>query len=312
MIYILLGKITQMKKTILACTLLFFVQSILIGQTKPIGTQLVLLGTGTPFANPDRSGPALAIVVNNVSYVVDCGPGVVRRAAAASAKGIKALEASQLKKLFITHLHSDHTSGYADFIFTPAVLDRNEPLEVFGPKGLKLMTKHLLAAYKEDMAIRIHGLEMGVAAGYRVNVHEVSNGIIYQDSNMVVKTFKVQHGGWPVSLGYRFETADKIIVVSGDCTYSESLIENAKGCDILVHEVYAEAALAKREKRWQDYHSTFHTSSSQVAAIANQVQPKLLVLTHQLTFSATLATLLAEVQKGYKGAVVNGNDLDVF
>jgi ribonuclease BN (tRNA processing enzyme) len=89
---------------------------------------------------------------------------------------------------------ADHTAGYADFILTPAVLDRNEPLEVFGPKGLKAMTKHLLAAYKEDMAIRIHGLEMGVAAGYRVNVHEVSNGIIYQDSNMVVKTFKVQHG----------------------------------------------------------------------------------------------------------------------
>jgi len=117
-----------MKITILACTLLFFVQSIVTAQTKPIGTQLVLLGTGTPFANPDRSGPDLA----------------------------------------------------------------------------------------------------------------------------------------------------------------------------------------KREKRWQDYHATFHTSSSQLAAIANQVQPKLLVLTHQLTFSATLATILAEVQKGYKCAVVNGNDLDVF
>ena len=71
MIYILLGKINQMKKTILACALLFFVTSIVIGQNKFNGTQLVLLGTGTPFANPDRSGPALAIVVNNVSYVVD-------------------------------------------------------------------------------------------------------------------------------------------------------------------------------------------------------------------------------------------------
>src|ERR1700741_4593843 len=97
-------------------------------------TRLVLLGTGTPFADPDKSGPSVAIVVNNTSYVIDCGPGVVRRASAAFKKGVEGLQASQLRKLFITHLHSDHTSGYPDFIFTPAVLDRNAPLQVYGPK----------------------------------------------------------------------------------------------------------------------------------------------------------------------------------
>jgi ribonuclease BN (tRNA processing enzyme) len=275
-------------------------------------TQLVLLGTGTPFADPDRSGPSLAIVVNGHAYVVDCGPGVVRRAAAAAQKGIKALEASKLRTLFITHLHSDHTAGYPDFIFTPAVLDRNAPLEVFGPKGLQNMTDHIMQAYAEDMNIRIHGLEYGDAEGYKVNVHEVQNGIVFRDSNITVKTFPVHHGSWPQALGYRFETKDKVIVVSGDCTYSEELVANAKGCDILVHEVYSMEGLAKREKRWQAYHSTFHSSTKQVAAIANAVKPGILVLTHQLLFGATEESLLNEIRQYYKGRLVYGRDLDVL
>ena len=83
------------------------------------GTQVVMLGTGTPLADPERSGPAVAIVVNGVAYLVDCGPGVVRRAAAAEKAGIKALAADKLKIVFITHLHSDHTLGYPDLIFSP-------------------------------------------------------------------------------------------------------------------------------------------------------------------------------------------------
>jgi len=275
-------------------------------------TQLVLLGTGTPFANPERSGPSLAIIVNNVSYVVDCGPGVVRRASEASNKGIKSLEAAQLKKLFITHLHSDHTAGYADFIFTPAVLDRNAPLEVYGPIGLKNMTHHILSAYQEDMNIRIHGLEKGDARGYKVNVHEIQPGIIYRDSNIIVKAFKMNHGAWKNAFGYRFETRDKVIVVSGDGTYSEELVKNAKDCDILVHEVYSMEGLSKREKRWQLYHSTFHTSTKQLADIAHKVHPKLIVLTHQLPFSASFESLLNEIKSYYKGPVVSGNDLDIY
>lgn len=289
-----------------------FCVNTLIAQEKISKTQLILLGTGTPFANPEKSGPSLAIVVNNVSYLVDCGPGVVRRAAQANQKGIVALAPENLKKLFITHLHTDHTLGYADIIFTPAVLDRNAPLEVYGPVGLKNMTTHLLQAYSEDMHIRIDGLEKGNKLGYKVNVHEISNGIIYKDSNIIVKAFKVKHGSWKWALGYRFETLDKTIVVSGDCTYSEALIENAKNCDILVHEVFSEEGLAKREQRWKNYHSTFHTSTSQLATIANKVKPSLLILTHQLTFGSSLNSLITEINRTYKGSVVNGNDLDIY
>ena len=275
-------------------------------------TKLVLLGTGTPFADPDKSGPSVAILVNNVSYVVDCGPGVVRRATAAFQKGVNGLQASQLKKLFITHLHSDHTIGYPDFILTPAVLDRDTPLEVFGPKGLQSMTDHILKAYAEDIDIRLHGLEYGNAEGYKVNVHEIKEGLVYKDANITVKAFRVPHGSWPEAFGYRFETADKIIVVSGDCTYSENLIRNAKGCDILVHEVYSMEGLSKREDRWKKYHSTFHTSTAQLAEIADKVKPKTLILIHQLLFGSTRESLMKEIQDRYKGKVVYGEDLAVF
>jgi ribonuclease BN (tRNA processing enzyme) len=276
------------------------------------GTKLVLLGTGTPFADPNKSGPSLAIVVNNASYIVDCGPGVVRRAAQAKELGFPSLEASNLKTLFITHLHSDHTIGLADIILTPAVLDRNAPITIFGPAGIKKMTENTKAAFKEDIDMRINGLEKGDAIAYQVNTNEIKEGEIYKDSNITVTAFNVKHGQWENAFGFVFQTKDKKIIVSGDCTYSENLIKYAKDCDILVHEVYSDAGLKKRTQRWQDYHSAFHTSTYQVADIANKVKPKLLILNHQLTFGSSLQSVLDEVKSKYTGAVVNGADLDVY
>jgi ribonuclease Z len=274
-------------------------------------TKLVMLGTGTPFADPERSGSSLAIVVKDQSYIVDCGPGVVRRASSLS-KSIPALEASQLKRLFITHLHTDHTVGYADMIFTPAVLDRNAPLEVFGPKGIKSMTNHLMKAYKKDISVRLNGLEMGDKAAYKVNVNEIKTGLIYQDNLVKVYAFEVSHGNWDHAYGYRFETPDKVIVISGDATYSQSLIDNAKDCDILVHEIFSQKGLDKREARWKKYHSTFHTSPAQLGNIATQVKPKLVVLTHILFFKESKETLIEEIKQHYSGAFVMGNDLDIY
>ncbi len=288
--------------TFLACPLIALSQ-----------TQVVLLGTGTPNADPDRMGPSTAVVVNHHSYIFDCGPGVVRRCTAAAKRfNLQALQADQLSTLFITHLHSDHTIGYPDFILTPAVLERKNQLTVFGPRGIKSMTKHLLKAYQEDIDMRLHGLEKGDKNAYTVNVHEIHEGTIYQDVDVRISAFKVKHGSWKEAYGYRIESKDKVIVISGDCTYSENLIANAKGCDILVHEVYSEEGFTKRTPRWQSYHSQFHTSSSQLADIANKVKPKLLILTHQLIWSSTEEKLLQEIKSKYDGAVVSGHDLDLY
>src|SRR6478752_4310566 len=114
-------------------------------------TRVVLLGTGTPVPDPDRSGPATAIVVGDSAYIVDFEPGLVRRAkAAVLALHIDALEPANLKVVFVTHLHSDHTAGYPDLILTGWTAGRRMPLEVYGPTGLQTMTEHILQAYRID------------------------------------------------------------------------------------------------------------------------------------------------------------------
>jgi ribonuclease BN (tRNA processing enzyme) len=275
-------------------------------------TQIVLLGTGTPNADPDRSGPAVAIVVNDTPYVVDCGPGVVRRAAAAARKGVKGLAVEKLRRLFITHLHSDHTAGLPDFIFTPAVLERDAPLEIYGPPGIRKMTDHILKAYAEDINIRLRGLEPAKPRGYEVRVNEIKPGVVYRDENVTVKAFPVKHGSWKQAFGFRFETLDRTVVMSGDCAPSESVIENCQGCDVLIHEVYSTAGFARRPPEWQRYHSNFHTSSKELAEIAAKAKPGLLILYHQLLWGATPEQLLEEIKLGYQGKVVFGNDLDVY
>src|SRR5215471_20529823 len=106
-------------------------------------TRVILLGTGTPNPEPDRMGPAVAILSGDRVYLVDCGPGVVRRAAQAG------IRMEQLTRLFVTHLHSDHTVGYPDLILTPPNSGRTTPLEAWGPPGLRSMTAHILRAYQE-------------------------------------------------------------------------------------------------------------------------------------------------------------------
>jgi ribonuclease Z len=282
------------------------------GPPAPLRTQVVLLGTGTPNADPDRSGPSTAVVVDDVPYIVDFGPGVVRRAAAAFKKGVKGLEAKRLRIAFATHLHSDHTAGLPDLILTPAVLERNAPFDLFGPPGTEAMATAVMKAWAEDLEVRLYGGEPSMPAGYEVRAHDVRPGVIYKDARVTVTAFAVKHGTWPHAYGYRFDTPDRAVVVSGDCTMSESIVEHCRGCDVLVHEVYSVAGLAQRPPEWQKYHTAFHTASTDLAKIATRARPGLLVLTHQLVWGATDETLLAEVRAGYAGKVVSGKDLDVY
>lgn len=274
--------------------------------------RVVLLGTGTPNAEPERSGPASAILWGGRAYIVDFGPGVVRRASAAFARGHKALRASNLNVGFLTHLHSDHTTGYADLIFTPWVLGRKVPLRVIGPPGTAAMTGHLEAAYAEDIRIRTEGLERAHPGGHRVEVTEVTAGQVFEDGNLKVTAFPVDHGSWRHALGYRFDTPERSIVISGDTGPSRSLVESARGCDVLVHEVYCQAGFDRQPAKWGRYHKSFHTSTTELAAIAAEVQPKLLVLYHQLRWGCTDEQLVAEIQAHWSGKVLSGNDLDVF
>lgn len=277
-------------------------------------TRVVMLGTGTPNADPDRYGPAVAIVVDDASYLVDFGVGVVRRAAAAERSGIKALNAVNLKYAFATHLHSDHTLGLADLILTPWILERDVPLTLYGPRGLRKMTSHLVDAYADDLRVRATGGEPAHKYNPRVvNVHEITApGVVYRDDRVTVTAFAVAHGAWPQAFGYRFQTPDRTVVVSGDTGPASRIEDQCQRCDVLVHEVYSNAGFAKRPADWQAYHSRYHTSARALGAIASRARPGLLVLYHQLIWSATEEELLMEVRSTYDGKVVSAHDLDVY
>lgn len=269
----------------------------------------MILGTGTPIADPERQGPSVAIIVDGVSYIVDAGAGIVRRAAATN---LEALKPRNLKLVFLTHLHSDHTLGYPDLILSGAVLHRQAPLVAYGPHGLRDMTDHLLAAWQKDIDLRVHGLEHGDAQAYAVDVHEIAPGIVYQDAKVTVRAFGVKHGSWDEAFGYRFDGPDRSIVFSGDTAPSDAVVEACNGCDVLIHEVYSRAGFEKLPPDDQKYHAAFHTSAPELAVLATRARAKTLVLHHQLFFGQTESELLGEVKQGFRGNLVSAHDLQTL
>jgi len=274
-------------------------------------TEVILLGTGTPYPDPSASGPATAVVVGGRVLLFDAGPGVMRRLQAAK------LSISGPEALFITHLHSDHTLGYPDLILTSWIMRRRAPFAVYGPRGLQRMTNHLLTAYSEDIQVRTNGLEQEVAGGYRVKVHEIRGGVVYQRDGVRVTAVPVDHGAWKHAFAYRIDTADRSILISGDTRPSETLVKAAAGIDILIHEVYSASRLRPEDrpggKDWPRYCRRYHTSDVELGTLAARIKPKLLVLDHIVRMGASDEELLAGVRAGgYHGKVVIGKDLEKF
>jgi ribonuclease BN (tRNA processing enzyme) len=283
-------------------------------------TQIVMLGTGTPIPDPDRSGPATAIIVDSVAYLFDAGTGVVRRAAAAGRNGIRAF-ASRLPngqpsprfdRVFLTHLHSDHTLGLADVIFTPWIQGRRAPLDIYGPPGTNHLVSGILDANSEDIAERIAASGGPSPQGFKSVVHEIAEGIVFQDSRITVRAFPVPHGGWKYAFGYRIETPDRTIVLSGDERANPNIADQCRGCDVLIHEVYSDSGFATLAAERQVYHSQAHTSATQLGDIATRAKPNLLILYHQLFFGSSEENLLSEVRSHFSGRVVSAHDLEVY
>jgi len=259
---------------------------------------------------------SVAIVVNDIPYIIDFGPGLIRQAAAMSPRyggKIKGLDVKNIKRAFLTHLHSDHTSGYPDLILTPWVMGRDEPLEVYGPEGINDMTENILKAYEEDIRYRLYGYEPANNQGWRVNSHEFTKeGVVYTDENVKVEAFPVPHGTWPNAWGFRFTTPDKVIVISGDSAPSEKIAEYAKDSDILIHEVYCKKTYDKKDEFWKNYHAHNHTSTVELGELAEKAQVKLVVLYHILAWGATDEELKNEISIKYKSDVIVGKDLDIY
>ena len=295
-----------------------------------IQTKLVLLGTGTPVPDPDRSGPATAIAVGDRSYLFDFGPGVVRRAEALKS-GITAVEPGNLKVAFVTHLHSDHTAGYSDLILTGWISGRTVPLEVYGPTGIQSMTEHILQAYRIDIETRTNpeGNQRRFPDGAKVNAHDIKSGVVYRDDRVTVTAFATKHA--MESYGYRFDTPDRSIVISGDTNPVEETIKACNGCDVLVHEAQPLELLVKMPESMQAFDAKYHTTTEQLAELAKKAKPKLLVIYHTVSFPPGIAPprllppkgdpralyaspemLQKEIASRYSGNFAIGRDLDVY
>ena len=269
---------------------------------------VITLGTGTPVPNPDRSGPATAVVIGRQVLLFDAGPGVMRRVAAAG------LPIDGVTAAFISHLHSDHTLGLPDLMLTTWVLGRSKPMRLYGPPGLRRMTDLILSAWSEDTAVRVRGLERGRPGGYRVDVREIGEGVVYDSGGVKVTAVRVPHGEWENSFAYRIDAAGRRIIISGDTKPSDALARASQGVDVLVHEVYPETRVAPENRPggefWPRYLREVHTSDVELGRMAAAAQPGLLLLTHVLFMGASEEEVLAGIRRGgYTGRIVIARDL---
>ena len=290
--------------------LLFLIAPSLFGETK-----LIVLGSGTPNPDPNRAGSAYAVVVNETPYLIDFGPGVIRRAASLSPPWggkIEAMTVKNFEHAFLTHIHSDHSAGLADLLLTPWIMGRDKKLNLYGPKGLEQMASSTLEDFKDDINYRIYGTQPSNKIGYKFNFYLLTEGLIYEDKNISVEAFRVPHGSFNDAYGFRFTSKDKVIVFSGDTGPSATLEKFAVGADILVHEVYSNAGFQKKTKDWQIYHQGHHTSTFEVGEIASRAKPKLLLLSHILFWGSTADEILKETQSNFNGEIKIAEDLMII
>ena len=244
-------------------------------------------------------------------FLFDAGPGIQRALAAAK------LPINGVTALFVTHLHSDHTLGLPDLILDSWVMGRHTPLEAYGPPGLRAMTDHILAAWAEDVRVRIDGLEHETPVTPQARVHEIAPGVVYDSAGVRVTAVAVPHGALRHAFAYRLDAAGRSLVISGDTRPAPALERLSDRVDVLVHEVYASETL-KTEARpggedWPRYMHDAHTSDVELGAIAARVQPRLLVLTHVIRMGASDSTIVAGIRRGgFTGRVVMGRDGDRF
>ena len=278
-------------------------------------TKLIILGSGTPNPDPERYGSGYAVVVNESAYIVDFGPGIVRRISAMSPTwggDFPSMELQNIKTAFLTHIHSDHSGALADLILTPWIMGRDAPLKLYGPPGLEAMSKNITEAYIDDINYRLYGSQPANELGFKTNVTEiVDDGSIYKDKNVEVIAFKNNHGDFKNSFGFLFITDDKRILFSGDTAVSANLKKYGNDLDILVHEVFSSETFVNKTKDWQIYHQAHHTSSIDLGIIADELQPKKLVMSHILFWGASEESILKDIRVNFSGQAIIAKDLMV-
>ncbi len=276
-------------------------------------SRLILLGTGGgPTPKPNRSAPSQVIVVNGVSYVIDCGNGVARQMVLAGVK------LDTIRNIFITHQHSDHNADYGNLLWLSWAATLASHVDTYGPPPLKTMTRLFLEMNDTDIKIRMAD-EGRPSLKDMIAVHEIgADGIVMRDANVTVTAALVDHPPVRPAFAYRFDCPDRSIVISGDTRPSQNLVRLAQGADVLVHEVMYLPALEQvigaepNAKSLREHLLASHTTTEQVGRIATEAGVKTLVLSHFVPGGAPIIkneVWFDAVRPFFSGNLVIGRDL---
>src|SRR5687767_7676777 len=252
---------------------------VITAQASP--TRLILLGTGGgPRPRTASSGAAQVIISNGVAYVVDCGDGVARQLVFAG------VPLTTLRHIFITHHHSDHNADYGNLILLAWAAGLRTQVDAWGPPPLAEMTDLFFRMNAFDISTRIRD-EGRVPLAPLVKVHELTGGgPVMRDENVKVTAALVNHPPVVPAFGYRFDAADRSIVISGDTAPCDALIRLAEGADVLVHEAMYVPAVERMVARVPNATAlrqsilSHHTSAEDAGRVAQAAGVKVLVLSH--------------------------------
>ena len=244
-------------------------------------TRLILLGTGGgPRPRKASSAAAQVVVVNNTPYVIDCGNGVARQLVVAG------VPLDTLRHVFLTHQHSDHNADYGNLIWLAWAAGLHTRVDAWGPPPLEKMTRLFFEMNAYDIDARIANEGRGPLVPL-VHVHELTEGgLVMKDDNVKVTSTVVPHPPIVPAFAYRFDAADRAIVISGDTARSDNVVKLARNADVLVHSALYVPALDRMVARVA-YAATLRqsimahqTSVEDAARVAEAAGVKTLVLSH--------------------------------
>jgi ribonuclease BN (tRNA processing enzyme) len=218
--------------------------------------------------------------VNETAYVVDCGDGVARQLVFAG------IPLANLRHILLTHQHSDHNADYGNLILLAWTAGLRTRVDSWGPPPLVQMTELFMQMNAYDIATRVRD-EGRMPLDSLVHAHELTTGgVVLEDENVQVRATLVDHPPVVPAFGYRIDTADRSIVISGDTKPSENLIELAKGADVLVHDALYPGAIDRlvaavsNASRLKESILSHHTTAEDAGRIAQAAGVKILVLSH--------------------------------
>ena len=266
---------------------------------------VTLLGTGTPRPQAERGSAAVLVEAGTQKLLFDAGRDVARRIYQLG------LDYNTVDKIFITHLHYDHIIGLPDLMLSGWVFQRTNPIRLWGPDGSKDYVEHIQKAYRTDIDLRKQHTNLP-AEGIRVEVQEITAGVVYTKEDLTVKAILVDHGVVKPAFGYRIDYKGRSLVISGDTRYSEQIVKHTKGVDLLIHEIAdANETLLKNNSRLRGV-MDYHTRPSELNRLLRQTRPRQTVLVHALIFGKKYSDVLSEIKSNYEGEVMFGEDLTAF